>query len=117
LTSVTTARLGDLAGVVRSKNAEPYLTTIDVFFPDRATYDAVGRSGSLTVAAVAAIYGIPIEAVFGIYFVDQLQVVKVTLFKYGEGRFLGSGDPALADMIGAQTYVPLLDLEIAGGAG
>lgn len=114
MTATTTARLGDLAGVVRSKNAEPYLTTIDVFFPDQASYESVLRSGSLTVEAVAATYHIPAEAVYGIYFVDELQVVKVTLFKYEEGRYLGSGDPALGDMIGAQAYVPLLDLEIVG---
>lgn len=109
-------RLGDLAGVVRSKNAEPYLTTIDVFFPGEQEYRAVRDSGSLVPETVAELYAIPVQAVFGVYFVDDLRVAKVTLFKYEKGAYLGSGDPALSDMIGAQAYVPLLGLEIGAGA-
>jgi hypothetical protein len=105
-------KLSELASGMRSKNAEPYLTTIDVFFADRDAYDTVRDSGSLSAATVAATYGIPEAAVFGIYFVDALEVAKVSLYKYDDDEFLGAGDPALSDMIGAQAYVPLLDLEI-----
>lgn len=106
--------LSDHASMVRSKNAEPFLTTIDVYFPDAESYRHVKQSGSLTVEAVAETYRIPIEAVYGVYFVDAVNAAKVTLFKYNGGEFLGQGDPAMADIFGAQQYVPLLDLEIDG---
>lgn len=104
-------KLLELATVVRSKNAEPYLTTIDLYFPDAESYGRVRDSGSLTKERVAQTYKIPEEAVYGVYFVDGVNAAKVTLFKY-DGGYLGLGDPSLGDIFGAQQHVPLLDLEI-----
>jgi hypothetical protein len=106
-------KLSELATLVRSKNAEPFTTTIDLYCPDKESYEAIRDSGSLTVEKVAEQYKIPPEAVYGIFFVDAINAAKVTLFKYNRGKFLGLGDPELPEMLGAQTYVPLLDLEIA----
>jgi hypothetical protein len=106
-------KLSELATLVRSKNAEPFTTTIDLYFPDADSYGTVRDSGSLTVEKVAERYKIPVEAVYGVYFVDAINAIKVTLFKYDRGKVLGLGDPELSEMLGAQTYVPLLDLDIA----
>ncbi|MEX2194335.1 MAG: DUF4387 domain-containing protein [Thermoleophilaceae bacterium] len=104
-------KLSELATVVRSKNAEPYLTTIDIYFPDDESYARVRDSGALTAESVAETYNIPEEAVYGIYFVDGVNAAKVTLFKYN-GGYLGLGDPELGDIFGAQQHVPLLDMDI-----
>jgi len=110
------AKLSDIASMVRSKNAEPFLTTIDVYFSDKESYERVRESGSLTVARVAEQYRVPEGAVYGIYFVDAVNAAKVTLFKFN-GEYVGQGDPALGDIFGAQQYLPLLELEIDNGAG
>src|SRR6185369_16770538 len=52
------ATLGELADVMRSKNAGPYQFTIDLMFNDRATYDRVMRSGVLSESVIAPLYGV-----------------------------------------------------------
>lgn len=105
------ALLSDYAALVRSKNAEPFLTTIDLYFKDPEPYLKVKNSGSLTRESVAALYSIPVEAVYGVYFVDDIHAAKVTLYKYN-GGYRGLGDSDVGDIFGAQQYVPLLSLEI-----
>ena len=46
-------RLGDVAKVIRSKNAGPLLLTIDVIFGDEETYEKVLASGVLDARAIA----------------------------------------------------------------
>ena len=38
-------RIQDVAVICRSKNANPFLLTLDVVFPDRETFDKVQASG------------------------------------------------------------------------
>lgn len=106
-------KLADLAPIIRSKNAEPYLSTIDVYFAGREQFEQARDSGSLTEERVARLYHLPVEAVYGIYFIEAVNAAKVTLYKYNQGEYRGSGDPIDGDIFGAQQYVPLLDLEIA----
>jgi hypothetical protein len=47
-------RLGELAKVVRSKNAGPFLLTFDILFDDRETLERIRAGGRLTVDTVAA---------------------------------------------------------------
>jgi hypothetical protein len=105
-------KLSEIAGIVRSKNAEPFLTTIDIYFSGAEPYERVKRSGALTPERVAEVYKIPVEAVYGVYFVDAVHAAKVSLYKYNNGEFRGLGDPDVGDIYGAQVYVPLLDLEV-----
>lgn len=105
-------KLGDIAPTVRSKNAEPFTTTIDIYFEDRDAYEQAESSGRLNEENVAKLYNIPEDAVYGIYFVEEILAAKVTLYKYGEAGYLSQGDPEVSDIFGAQVYVPLLDLEI-----
>lgn len=106
------ATLSDLASVFRSKNADPFLTTIDIYFPGPAEYHHCRAANVLTTEAVAGAYRIPEEAVYGIFFADALHVAKVTIYKYAGGDFAGLGDPGVGDMFGAQQHVPLLDLPV-----
>lgn len=104
--------LGELATTFRSKNAEPFMTTMDIYLPADGAYERVKAAGILTEKRIAGLYKIPREAVYGIYFIDNLRAIKVTILKYGEGGYLSQGDPALTDMFGAQQHVPLLGLEV-----
>lgn len=54
-----TRTIGDLATFVTSKNAGPFLLTLDVVFPDADTYRRVTRLGLLDRPTVARLYRIP----------------------------------------------------------
>ena len=102
-------KLHELATVLRSKSAGPFMNTIDIFFDTDKPYRRVKDSGILTKDFVARLYQISPEEVLGIFFVDQARGIKITVPKpYG----VASGDPECRDIYGAQYYIPILDIEI-----
>ena len=46
-------KLYELAKLIRSKNAGPFMESIDILFADRETYDKVLATGALSTAAAA----------------------------------------------------------------
>jgi hypothetical protein len=104
---MTTARLGDLATLIRSKNAGPYLYTLDVVFADEDAYRAVVSSGVITAEAIAELYRVPIETVTTVRTFDAARAIKVTL-----RRTVPSGSPGDGDVYGAQQHAPLLTMEV-----
>lgn len=103
--------LYELAEIVRSKNAGPFLVTLDVFIRDEQDYEHVKRSDAITRSAIASAYGIGEDCVVGIYFWDPARAVKITL-----RRAVSSGAPGDDDVYGAAMHVPLMNLVI-GGSG
>ena len=95
--------LEDLCSVLRSKNAGPYLISLDLIFKDRSTYEIIRREGLITRDLVAERYGIPIEDVVVIEHIDVLNAVKVT---YKRRRPAGS--PGDTDCFGMNQEGPLL---------
>ena len=51
-------KLYELAKLIRSKNAGPFVVTMDILFPDHDMYQRVLESGALDRARVAALYHI-----------------------------------------------------------
>jgi len=102
-------KLVEVVKVLRSKNAGPFMTTIDIFFKDERAYKKVKESGLINRDLIARIYNIPKEDVVGIFYYDVVWGVKVTIKKPGG---LASGDPGQTDLFGCQQYIPLRDLEI-----
>lgn len=98
--------LGDLASVVRSKNAGPFWITIDVFLPDRASYDRAIRAAITDPGTLARMYAVDPEQV-KVFRLPDLLAVKVSF-----PRPNAQGSRAERDMHAGQQYVPLLDLEI-----
>lgn len=103
------ATLDDLARVIRSKNASPFLITLDLFFERREDYDRVKDAGVLDAASIAARYGLPESAVLGPYFVDQALGIKISLLRRHPTHALGS-----SDCYGAQQHLPLASIEVPG---
>lgn len=100
------AKLKHLATLVRSKNAKPFLMTIDIMFRDEATYRRVKESGVLTVDLFAQLYRTRPENILFIAY-DQGYSFKVTL-----PRPVPQGDVGDRDMHAGQQHSPLLELEI-----
>ena len=103
------AHLCELASVFRSKNAGPFLLTIDLMFGDESTFERVANAAALSTEAVARLYQIDPENVRIVPF-PKAKAIKVTLTRVW-GR-AGAGSPGDRDVYGAQQHGPLMNLEI-----
>jgi hypothetical protein len=108
-------KLRELATSLRTKNADPFVTTCDVFIRERRDYERIRDSGILSPARIASIYAMPEEAVLGIYFLDEMQAIKVSFFKVANGKYIASGDLDDMDALGAQQHVPIAELDVPDG--
>lgn len=100
-------RLRDLAVFVRSKNAGPFMLTIDLFFDGPADCRRVIDSGAITPRKISDLYGVAEETV------KIIHVPPANALKVSFPRPLAAGDIGDADVAGGQQFVPLLNLEIA----
>src|SRR5262249_19621018 len=100
-------RLGDLAAIIRSKNAGIGYFAIDVLFREAAAYEAA--RAVLTRESVAAAYGIAAADIVDLVAFDQGQAIKVVLprSRVAGGRGLGE-----TDMYGSGQYAPLLEIDV-----
>jgi len=103
------ARLGELLSVLRSKNAGPFQVTIDLMFPDAASFRRVVQSQALSADRIAGLYRARAEEVQVIPF-ERVFAIKITVpRRWGTS---GSGSSGDRDVYGAQQHGPLVDLEV-----
>jgi hypothetical protein len=100
-------KLHELASVVRSKNAGPFLVTIDIFFSERDAFDRVRTSGLLEPESVARLYGRDIDDVVGVFWEPVPLGVKLTIRKRPSVNDLFCGD-----LFGSHQHVPIAYAEI-----
>lgn len=98
--------LGELARLIRSKNAGPFELTFDIMFEDQASFERVRRSGRLSKELVSRLYRVPVEDV------RFFTVPEALAFKASIPRPFVQGDLRDADGHGGQQYGPLVDIEI-----
>ena len=99
-------KLYELAKLVRSKNAGPFVVTMDVLFDDHETYERVLGSGALDAGRIAALYGVPEEAV------QRYELPLANAVKFSMTRKVPSGDVMDEDLYGCQFHRPLVMLEV-----
>ena len=99
-------RLSDIAKVIRSKNAGPRCTTLDIMFATEADYQRVVDSNKITEALVAKLYDHPIENVKIIHY-PVAMALKVVI-----PRKVTAGDPGDQDVYGAQQHARMFGIEI-----
>jgi hypothetical protein len=100
-------RLTDLATVIRSKNAGPYLLTFDVLLRDRDAYRRVLASPAFTPARIAELFRVPVTDVVDVVGFEPANAIKITL-----NRPVVSGSLRDTDVYGAQQHIPLLGVEV-----
>ena len=100
------ARIAEIAQVCKSKNAGPFMLTIDVLFEDPAVYARVKATGVLSAALFARLYSVAEEDVLFTPY-DAALAFKATL-----PRLVPAGDFGDTDVYGAQQHAPLLDVDI-----
>lgn len=97
----------ELASVVRSKNAGPFILTFDLFFEDESDYERVRDADAITVEKIATLYDIDEGDIFGIYTLDRINAIKISI-----RRPVAAGDVNDTDVYGTQQHVALLDIEV-----
>jgi hypothetical protein len=99
-------KLVDIAQVIRSKNAGPLQTTLDILFAEAAHYERALASPALSRAEIARRYGVQ---------QDQVQVVPYAAaraVKIVLERPVVAGSPGDSDVYGAQQHYPLLEIAV-----
>ena len=99
-------KIRDLAIICRSKNASPFLPTLDVVFPDRETFDKVRASGVINKSLISRLYSVPESDVLLVEF------PPANAFKATIPRLHGSGAVEDSDVYGAQQHGPLMEVEL-----
>lgn len=97
--------------LIRSKDAGPFMLTIDLFCHDGDTYERVVASGLVTAATFAELYGVE-PANVEIHRIPHVHAVKVSF-----PRPVPSGELADSDITGGQQYGPLVELLAASPLG
>jgi hypothetical protein len=100
-------KLGNLAVIVRSKNAGPYRVTFDVLFDRDENYQAVSQSKALNAESIARTYGIERKQVSSFFEIPIARAFKVTFI-----RPLAQCSEGETDVYGAQQHVPLMNMLI-----
>ena len=99
-------RLSEIASLIRSKNAGPFVLTFDIMFDTDSDYERVRGSGALNRAVFARLYACAPDAV------RFFECPEMRAFKFSIRRPQVQGDPGDGDMHGGQQYVPLMNIEI-----
>lgn len=100
--------LGELARLIRSKNAGPFVLTFDVMFADEPTYRRVVAAQVVTRERVAALYRLSPEHV-SVFEHAAAYAIKITI-----PRPVPQGDRDDGDLFGGQQHAPLVDLPVPG---
>jgi hypothetical protein len=98
--------LQDIAKVIRSKNAGPRCTTLDIMFNSDEDYRKVVQSGAIDAALISRLYGTPVEDVRIIEY-PMARALKIAI-----PRKVTAGDPGDRDVYGAQQHARLFKVEI-----
>ncbi|KIW68419.1 hypothetical protein PV04_04367 [Phialophora macrospora] len=101
--------LGDVASVIRSKNAGPFEITFDVMFESQELYTAVKDCGVLNQTLIEKLYNLSPEEVVWCGWFDQARAFKATL-RRRKSQPTASGGFGETDVHGSQQYILLFQI-------
>lgn len=99
--------LSDIAAMIRSKNAGPFVLTFDILFADDQSYETVRQSGALNPRVLARMYQTSPEKV------RFFECNSARAFKFSIPHPWTQGALGAADLHGGQQFAPLLKIRIA----
>ena len=99
-------KLYEIASLIRSKNAGPFMITMDILFPDHESFEQVLASGALETARIASLYGRREEEV------QRYVLPLANAIKFSMPRKAPSGDFLDEDLYGCQQHRPLILLDV-----
>jgi hypothetical protein len=98
--------LYDLATVIRSKNAGPFVLTVDLIFDSPSALERALSAPGMAVERIAARYGVDAACV-GIHTLRPACAVKITL-----PRRVSSGSAGDTDVYGSQQHMPVAGIRV-----
>lgn len=98
------ATIGDIAHLVRSKNAGPFWITFDIFLGNEQDYRAV--RDSVSADEIGRLYAVDASDV-DIFNIPELYVIKISF-----PRRISQGSFHDRDMHSGQQHIPLSGIEI-----
>lgn len=98
--------LGEMAKLIRSKNAGPFNLTFDIMFEEEEKYRQVIDSGAVSKEIFGKLYGVPEEKILLVHH-DAARAIKISI-----PRPFFSADLEDSDCYGGQQFGPLVHLEI-----
>ena len=102
----TIRTIGDVASLVRSKNAGPFWQTLDIFCDSDGDYRDIAAAGVVSVETIAALYHVEVRTV-RIYRIPGLRIIKISF-----PRPTAQGGIHDRDLHAGQQHVPLLSLQV-----
>lgn len=99
-------KLHEMAKLIRTKNAGPFMLTIDILFETKEDYDRALLSKKLTRALIAEQYNIS-EDIVEYYECPLAYAIK---FSFPRPNFVGAFEDT--DIFGGQYHGPLVNIEI-----
>lgn len=100
--------LGELAKIIRSKNAGPFVMTIDIMFATEEDYNLVVDSNILTIERFSKLFNVPPEDIQFHYYINAY-AIKISM-----PRPYFQGDLEDGDNYAGQQYPPLIGIEVPG---
>lgn len=100
------AALGELAKLIRSKNAGPFNLTFDIMFESEDTYRKVIESRIITKKLINQIYGVAEDEIILVNH-DAAHAIKISI-----PRPVFQCDLHDSDSFGGQQYGPLVEIDI-----
>ena len=89
--------------LIRSKDAGPFMLTIDLFFADASVHEAFRASGVLSESVIAQLFGVAADEV------DSYDMAEISAMKLSFPRPIVSGDFGDTDITGGQQYAVLIE--------
>lgn len=100
-------KLSDYAKLIRSKNAGPFMLTIDIMFENRDKYIQVVQSQKINCDGISKLFNTDTGKII-VENYEPANSIKVTLPRpYTSGSFQDS------DVFGGQQYGPLVDMIVS----
>ena len=89
--------------LIRSKDAGPFMLTIDLFFADPSVHQAFVASGALDEGVIADLYRVQPEQV------ERYDMAEISAMKISFPRAVVSGEFGDTDITGGQQYAVLVE--------
>lgn len=99
-------KLYEFTQLIRSKNAGPFIITIDIIFKDEITYKKVMSTGVLSVSNIARLYNVEVDEI------KRHEVPLANALKFSYPRRHPSGDFLDDDLYGCQKHRRLVEIEV-----
>lgn len=99
-------KIGEMAKLVRSKNAGPFSLTIDILFDNESYYSMVKNSPAFNIETIATVYRLNSTEI-DLFTCDRILAIKISF-----NRPITSGDVGDTDVFGGQQHGPLVNMEI-----